>query len=156
MRADAIAGAEPAPYTPGRDPDVDSALEVHACRLPAQPLWWDVVDSLFDAGAETAAIRAQRYAVPVLHDFLAAVRDPSVQGLVADTLYGAGGETVTQAFARMMTAASARWPIMFSPTAFDVGNAPASPPLTSGRSRRPARPKPISRPQPSTCWPVRR
>ena len=123
MRADDVAGAEPAPYTPGRDPAVDEALDVHGCRLPETPLWWDVVDELFAAGAPAAAIVAQRYAVPVLSDFLAAVRDPSVQGIVADTRYGAGGESVTQAFVRMMTAYAARWPIIFAPTAFDIGNA---------------------------------
>ena len=123
MRADDIAGAEPAPYTRGRDPEVDAALDLHAIRLPEGPLWWDAVDLLFDAGATAEAIRAQRYAVPLLADFLAAVRDPSVQGIVSETLYGAGSETVTQAFIRMMTAYSGRWPIMFSPTAWDIGNA---------------------------------
>ena len=68
-----------------------------------------------------AAARAQLYAVPVLGDLLAAVREPAVQGLVGDTAYGAGGETVTQAFIRVLTALSGDWPIMFAPTAFDVG-----------------------------------
>ena len=59
---------------------------------------------------------------PVLGDLLAAVREPAVQGLVGDTGYGAGGETVTQAFIRILTALSGDWPIMFAPTAFDVGH----------------------------------
>ena len=68
-----------------------------------------------------AASRAQRYAVPVLGDFLAAVREPAVQGLVGDTVHGTGRETVTQAFIRIVTALAGSWPAMFAPTAFDTG-----------------------------------
>ena len=76
-----------------------------------------------DAGEPHAASRAQRYAVPVLGDFLAAVREPAVQGLVGDAVHGAGGEPVTQAFIRILTALSGSWPAMFAPTAFDTGTA---------------------------------
>ena len=122
MRSDEIAGAEPHPYAVGRDALVDEALAVENCYLPQSPLWWDVVDVLFDAGAVEAAERAQAYAVPTLVDLLAAVREPSVQGLVGAAVYGHGGETVTQAFIRIVTALSGSWPIMFSPTVFDIGH----------------------------------
>ena len=91
MRSDEIAGAEPNPYAPGRDALVDEALAVENCHLPDSPLWWDVVDVLFEAGSEEAAGRAQRYAVPTLVDLLAAVREPSVQGLVGAAVHGHGG-----------------------------------------------------------------
>ena len=122
LRSDAIAGAEPNLYTPGRDRDVDEALE-RADLAPSERPWWEVVDALFDAGDAVAASRAQRYAVPVLGDFLAAVREPAVQGLVGDAVHGHGGETVTQAFIRILTALSGSWPAMFAPTAFDTGAA---------------------------------
>ena len=122
MRSDRVAGAEPHAYTAGRDGEVDAALAEAGVHLPERPLWWEVVDLLFDAGAHGAAGRAQRYAVPVLGDFLAAVREPAVQGLVADAVYGAGGEGVTQAFIRIVTALSGSWPVMFAPTAFDIGH----------------------------------
>ena len=122
MRSDEIAGAEPHPYAVGRDALVDEALAVENCHLPQSALWWDVVDVLFDAGAVEAAERAQAYAVPTLVDLLAAVREPSVQGLVGAAVYGHGGETVTQAFIRIVTALSGSWPIMFSPTVFDIGH----------------------------------
>ena len=51
---------------------------------------------------------------------------PAVQPdgpLVGEARYGTGGETVTQAFIRMLTALSGDWPVMFAPTAFDVGGA---------------------------------
>ena len=122
LRSDAIAGAEPNVYAPGRDAQVDEALE-RAGLKPVDVPWWEVVDALFDAGDPVAASRAQRYAVPVPGDFLAAVREPAVQGLVGDARHGAGGETVTQAFIRILTALAGSWPAMFAPTAFDTSMA---------------------------------
>ena len=123
LRSDKEPGAEPHAYTEGRDREVDAAIAACGLRLPERPLWWEVVDLLFEAGAVEAAARAQRYAVPVLGDLLASVREPAVQGLVGDARYGSGGETVTQAFIRILTALSGDWPVMFAPTAFDVGGA---------------------------------
>ncbi|MCY4405824.1 MAG: hypothetical protein OXC15_05615 [Rhodospirillaceae bacterium] len=122
LRSDRIAGAEPNIYAPGRDREVDESLE-RAGLGPVDVPWWEVVDALFDAGDAVAASRAQRYAVPVLGDFLAAVREPAVQGLVGDAVHGHGGETVTQAFIRILTALAGSWPAMFAPTAFDTGAA---------------------------------
>ncbi|MDE0378502.1 MAG: hypothetical protein OXI20_04600, partial [Rhodospirillales bacterium] len=123
LRSDKEPGAEPHAYSEGRDPQVDAAIEAAGLRLPDRALWWEAVDALFEAGEADAAARAQRYAVPTLGDLLASVREPAVQGLVGDTRYGAGGETVTQAFIRILTALSGDWPVMFAPTAFDVGGA---------------------------------
>ncbi|MDE0051719.1 MAG: hypothetical protein OXO52_18170 [Rhodospirillales bacterium] len=122
LRSDRIAGAEPNLYAAGRDAAVDEALE-RADLAPSELPWWEVVDALFDAGDAVAASRAQRYAVPVLGDFLSAVREPAVQGLVGDAVHGHGGETVTQAFIRILTALSGSWSSMFAPTAFDTGAA---------------------------------
>ena len=123
LRSDKVAGAEPHAYTAGRDGSVDAALAAAGIDPPEAPLWWEIVDLLFEAGAHGAAARAQLYAVPVLGDLLAAVREPAVQGLVGDTAYGAGGETVTRAFIRILTALSGDWPVMFAPTVFDTGHA---------------------------------
>ena len=123
LRADGVPGAEPHAWAAGLDPEVDAALELHACHLPANPLWWDAVDALIRAGGFDAALRAQRHAVPVVADLLAAVRHPAVQGLVADARHGAGGETVTAAFSRIVTALVGDWPVMCNPTAFDAGQA---------------------------------
>ena len=122
MREDGRPGAEPHPYSKGRDGHVDAALERQAIHLPSSPLWWEVVDLLFDAGEMDAAGRAQRYAVPTLLDCLTAVREPEVQDLVGEATYGAGGEPVTAAVVRILTALSGQWPLMFEPTAFDTGH----------------------------------
>ena len=124
MRSDqACRAPSRTPTRKGRDAEVDAAIAAAWLRLPERPLWWDVVDLLFGVGKIEAAARAQRYAVPVLTDLLASAREPTVQGLVGDARYGSGGETVTQAFIRILTALSGDWPVMFGPTAFDVGGA---------------------------------
>ena len=86
-------------------------------------MWWDAVDALFAAGAFEAAERAQRHAVPVMADLLSAVRQPAVQGLIGEARHGAGGETVTEAFNRILTSLTGDWPVMCAPTAFDAGQA---------------------------------
>ena len=121
LRSDAAAGAEPRAYSPGADAAVDRALAESGAHLPGDALWWEVVDILFAAGLHDAAVRAQRHAVPVLGDLVAAARDPRIQALVGDVRHGAGGETVTQAFARILSSLAASWPAMFAPTAFDIG-----------------------------------
>ena len=123
LRADGVPGAEPRAYAPGLDPGIDGALALHDCHLPANPLWWDAVDALFAAGAFEAAERAQRHAVPVMADLLSAVRQPAVQGLIGEARHGAGGETVTEAFNRILTSLTGDWPVMCAPTAFDAGQA---------------------------------
>ena len=42
----------------------------YSCLAPKvrEPVWWEVVDVLFDGGETAAAMRAQRYAVPVMTD----------------------------------------------------------------------------------------
>ena len=123
MRTDKRAGAEPNMYTARRDAEVDRALEQTGCRLPPSPTWWDVVDALFDAGETEAAQRAQRFAVPVLSDLASAVREPAVQALIGAAAWGTGGETVTEAFIRILTGTADAWPIFFHPTAFDTAGA---------------------------------
>ena len=123
LRDEGVAGAQPHPYTAGRDEAVDAALARAAVHLPDKPRWWEVVDALFAAGEPHAAARAQRYAVPTLTDCLSAVRSPRVQALIGNARYGAAGaETVTEAFVRILTALSGTWPIMFAPTVFDIGD----------------------------------
>ena len=122
MRDDARAGADPHRYTRGRDGNVDAALERRDVHLPEDPLWWDAVDRLFEAGEMDAAGRAQRFAAPTLVDCLQAVREPAVQDLVAETRYRTGGESVTSAVVRILRSLAGEWPNVFSPTAFDTGH----------------------------------
>lgn len=123
MRNDATAGGEPSLYTPRRDARVDRALEIADATIPDRATWWEVVDLLFAAGQAQAAALAQRYAVPVLSDIAAAIREASVQALIGSATWGTGSESVTDAVIRILAATADTWPIFFHPTAFDTAGA---------------------------------
>ena len=120
LRAGVKAGSEPHEYVRGQAPKVDAAIERHAVHLEHQATWWEVVDALFDAGDETSAMVAQRYAVPVLLDLITTVRDPRIQDVIGKASYAGGGESVTDAFVRILTGVASRWPNLVSRTRFDV------------------------------------
>ena len=123
LRDDRCAGGEPRRYSSGRDGEVDEALQRLAPRLPPEPTWWDIVDALCAGGEYADATRAQRYAVPLMTDLVSAVRHPAVAALVADATVASTGEPVTAAFTRILASLAHHWPILFHPTAFDIGNA---------------------------------
>ncbi len=121
-RDDKAANAEPRPYLPRVDADVDDAIQRHNVHLPSDPYWWDVVDRLFDLGMTTLANRAQRYAVPILSDSITAARRPQIRTLLEETSVGFSIENVVNAFERMITSAIREYPILSSVTQFDVSN----------------------------------
>ena len=121
LRADRSAGSEAHEFVRGQVREVDEAIERHGLHLEERATWWDVVDGLFEAGDETSAILAQRFAVPVLLDLITTVRERPIQDLVGSASYGpGGGESVTEAFVRILTGVASRWPNLVSRTRFDV------------------------------------
>lgn len=119
-RDDQSANAEPRPYLPRLDADIDEALQKHNIHLPAEPLWWDVVDKMFDIGEYHVATLAQRHAVPTLGDCITASRRPQIRTLLEETSIGSSTESVISAFERMITSAIREFPILASVTQFDV------------------------------------
>ena len=116
-------GAEPAVWQAGRCPEADAALERHGTGgvAPRTP-WWTVVDRLFECGEMRAAELAQRFAVPTASDLISAARTPEVRDLAGEARHRDGAGLV-EALARLLTAASARLPILFRPTRFDLAGA---------------------------------
>ena len=122
-RDDGVANAEPRPYLPRLDLEVDEILQKHRIHLPADPYWWDVVDQLFDVGEYLLAIKAQRYASPVLADSITASRRPQIRSLLEETGVGLTSENVINAFERMITSSIREFPILSGVTQFDVSSA---------------------------------
>ena len=114
--------ASPRVYVQGDDPEVDRYLREHDIKLPPKPSWWEVTDAFNERGVIHAAMLAQRYAVPVLQDVVMAARSRAVEDLYSDTKIPTG-EGVIVAFSRMMSGAIREYPILASPTKFDVGGA---------------------------------
>ncbi len=119
-RDDVSANAEPRAYLPRLDPEIDEALQKHNIHLPAEPLWWDVVEKMYDINEFQVAALAQRHAVPTLGDCITASRRPQIRTLLEETSIGASSETVISAFERMITSAIREFPILSSVTQFDV------------------------------------
>lgn len=122
-RADNEANAEPRPYLPRLDSEIDEALSKYNIHLPADPYWWDVVDKFFDLGEFHLANLAQRHAVPVLGDAITAARRPQIRTLLEDTQIGGSSENVINAFERMITSAVREYPILSAVTKFDIADA---------------------------------
>lgn len=111
-------------YGVHQDAAVAAALERHAIVLPERPTWWEVVDALFDVGDIPAAIRAQRYAVPLLSDLVVVAQEPQVTHLYGVAMrLEATAESPVQWFSRAISAATREWPMLAYPTRFDLGNA---------------------------------
>lgn len=122
-RHDNMANAEPRPYLPRLDVDIDEALKKYNIHLPEDPYWWDIVDKFFDLEQYHLANLAQRHAVPVLGDAITAARRPQIRALLEETQIGASAETVISAFERMITSAIREFPILSSVTKFEITDA---------------------------------
>jgi len=122
-RDDRAPNAEPRPYLPRLESDVDEAIQKFNVHLPADPYWWDIVDKMFDLGQYHIANLAQRHAVPTLSDAITASRRPQIRSLLEETSVGFSTETVIGAFERMVTSAIREYPILSSVTQFDIADA---------------------------------
>ena len=111
-------------YGSNQDAIVAAALARHRIVLPERPTWWEVVDALFEVGDVPTAIRAQRYAVPLLSDLVVVAQEPQVTHLYGTAIrLEATAESPVQWFSRTISSATREWPMLAYPTRFDLGNA---------------------------------
>lgn len=122
-RDDNVANAEPRPYLPRMDAEIDDAIKKYNLHLPKDPYWWDIVEEFFDRELYYLANLAQRHAVPVLGDTITAARRPQIRSLLEETQIGSSAEGVINAFERMITSAIREYPILASVTKFEISDA---------------------------------
>lgn len=122
-RDDKSANAEPRPYLPRLESEVDEAIQKFNVHLPADPFWWDIVDKMYELGQYHIAYIAQRHASPTLNDSITASRRPQIRSLLEETAVGFSSETVIAAFERMVTSAIREFPILSSVTQFEISDA---------------------------------
>ena len=114
----------PKRYRRGIEPAVDAALVQHAIDLHAEdPLWRDVVSALCACGEWRLAGTAQRHAVPILEDLVAAVRTDHVKDRFANLKLEATHEHLGEIFERYIYHLIARFPTLNAPTKLDFGPA---------------------------------
>jgi intracellular multiplication protein IcmB len=111
---------KPTPYSPGVDLFLDSILEEIGFRKDSKSTWWEVTDNLFAAGLEHEASLAQRYAMPLLSDAVSTCRSSSIEDLYGK-ITTPTGESLINAFSRMISSAVREYPILSRVTAFDLG-----------------------------------
>jgi intracellular multiplication protein IcmB len=109
-------------YAANVDKSVDTILYTLGLKIDEHTSWWEITDALFDAGHKHEAMVAQRHAVPLLADVASVCRTPAVEDLFGKII-APTGETLIQAFSRMISSAIREYPILSRITAFDLGEA---------------------------------
>ncbi len=115
-------GGNPHVYTPGVEELIDGILEEIGFVRDQHTTWWEVTDALFLAGFTHEATLAQRHAMPVLADAASIARTPAIEDLYGK-ITAPTGETLINAFSRMISSAIREYPIISQVTKFDLGEA---------------------------------
>lgn len=112
----------PTPYSPGIEEFIDSILEEIGFIIDSKSTWWEVTDSLYSAGFVHEAMLAQRFAMPLLADAASICRSSAIEDLY-ENVTAPTGESLINAFSRMISSAVREYPILSRVTAFDIGDA---------------------------------
>ncbi len=113
---------KPYTYTTGLEPLLDGILEEIGFVRDQHTTWWEVTDALYLAGFIHEAMLAQRYAMPLISDAASVCRNKAVEDLYGE-IVAPTGESLIDAFARMISSAIREYPILSRVTAFDLGDA---------------------------------
>ncbi len=112
----------PTPYAPGVEEFIDSILEEIGFIRDSKSTWWEVTDSLYSAGFIHEAMLAQRYAMPLLADAASICRTTSIEDLY-EKVTAPTGESLINAFSRMISSSVREYSILSRVTSFDIGDA---------------------------------
>ena len=112
----------PNTFAQGVEEVIDGVLEEIGFVVDKQTTWWEVTDALFMAGFTHEALLAQRHAIPVLADVASICRTPAIQDLYGK-ITAPTGESLINAYARMISGAVREYPIISQVTQFDIGDA---------------------------------
>lgn len=114
-------------YEAGMPGGIDRKIrEYNFTVVEGDTTWWDITDMFFAKGDIPMATRAQRFAVPTLQDAAAIAKRSNT---IAQTYSEEGGvrteqgESLTNAFSRMISAAIRDYPALSRPTVLDFSNA---------------------------------
>ncbi|HCJ8469501.1 TPA: hypothetical protein NV714_003291 [Escherichia coli] len=120
---------EPAAYARGIEPRVDESIAKIGYAVDRKTTWWEIVDVLFDFSNKEndefmmAASLAQRQAVPLLADAVAAARQEKIANTFKEVKIEGTGETLIAGFCRMVEDALSLYPLLARETRFDIGDA---------------------------------
>ena len=107
-------------YTSNLEEQIDKKINELELKIDDHTTWWEITDELFKNGEIHLAGIAQRYASPLLADAASICRDKSVEDLYGE-IKTPTGETLINAFGRMISSAVREYPILSKVTSFDLG-----------------------------------
>ncbi len=110
----------PSIYDEGMEETVDIILEEIKFTKDSKTTWLEVTDGLFAAGFHHEAMLAQRHASPLLSDAASVCRISAIEDLYGKII-SPTGETLINAFSRMISSAVREYPILSRVTSFDIG-----------------------------------
>lgn len=113
---------QPKIYKPAMCPEVDEWIERTSYAIDNCTSWWELTDALFADGQTRTALKAQRYAVPLLEDIAQASTDNMLRKQYVQIRMPTG-EILPDYFNRRIHEAIETYPVLRSPTKFDIGDA---------------------------------
>lgn len=116
-------GERPKYFDEFSDSEITSYLEEANFKRDNQTTWWEVVEFLFEEKQYHLALKAQRFAMPLMGDLAAIVTDPKIAENYQGILAGEGKENVPSACSRYLLDAINEFPILSNPTQFSLGSA---------------------------------
>jgi intracellular multiplication protein IcmB len=114
--------AAPNRYTANLEPEVDKKITELNIKLDKRTTWWEITDELFKHDLRHLAGKAQRHAMPLLADAASICRTKPVEDLYG-TIMAATGESIINAFGRMISSAVRDYILLSQITTFDLGEA---------------------------------
>lgn len=111
----------PKPYQKTIDLEVDRIVEALSIHVDKCTSWWEIRDILFENGYIHEATRAQRFAVPVLAEVAAMVKQEKITSIYKHST--PNKEPITDFFWRQCIDVIAAYPILKGPTRFDISDA---------------------------------
>jgi intracellular multiplication protein IcmB len=129
-----VPNGSPKVYNPGVEPLVDAAIRRYRFALPHHAIepggmavadtWWrDVVNLLIGVGEHRLAAVAQRHAVPVMKDLIAAARTEQVRDAFKELKISETTENVCATFERYIYEIINSYETLCKPTRLDFGPA---------------------------------
>jgi hypothetical protein len=107
-------------YEVGIVPKVDEALKRSNLKIDKNTTWWNVVDALFTSHQYFEAMLAQHYAVPLISDLIHIVQNTNILNIYEKSMTELG-ENLVEFFIRKINETLAIYPILSSPTIFNLG-----------------------------------
>lgn len=110
----------PKHYTINENLQIDKTLEKLSFIAGSETTWWNIVDFLFVQGLPDLALKAQRYATPIISDIIFLLSKPTLIDIYGQ-VKSETGETLIKYVSRNLTDFTNNYPHLNQTTKFELG-----------------------------------